>query len=820
MRAYRIPCTLLAVVGLAALYWGLRSGGPDALPENRAAAQASPAVEHAARTAPDGFGYAKAFAAELKKIGQITPQQFAQRYALPVPYAAGLSWDPTKAKFWDRLNEDPKQPGVQVRARGDEERWAREIARKQGKPLPEGKPVLIPAAAAHDFRLNAQEVARYTQNGFVVSERLGAPSCTEMYYRIYKRDLPVFVSTDAVLHAWHRSYDALLEEIETTMLIPSLREVLGAMTDAVPAARRQYGQGPWADSLRDADYFLTTARSLLAGTQVKTALGQEARVAHTLTACDRLELEKFALFGKERYVDFSQFKPRGHYEKSEELKRYFRAMMWCGRIDLRVAGNPKESSPREMAAAVALHDLLQRSGRFARWQQFDAMIRTFVGKADSMTFAQLGTVLAAAGVRSPADLKDEAALAALQARVEAGKCGDQEIRGDAFCVDASTGRVILPRSFTFLGQRFAIDSWVTAKVVYDDVWWDGRPVKRRIPSCLDVAFAAFGNDNLVPALARRMTDQAGREFRDGLNYQHNLAAVRQVIDGRPASLWGENLYTGWLGCLRELSRPTTGAEYPEAMRTAAWAMKSANTQLASWTQLRHDTILYVKQSYTAMPLCYYPAGYVEPLPHFWARTEQMVARAARQVEDTPYDNLQARAKHAKFLRGFAGTVKTLRGIAEKELAQKELSKEETKFLEEVVEVKHQAAGCVAIRQYAGWYPRLFYLGGDDSAKWDALAADVHTDTPAPDWGDPGCVLHEGVGGVDLLVVAVDSGKDRVVYAGPVLSHYEFEMPRTGRKADSEWKADLRAGHAPPRPEWTRSYLVPGVNPEVKNYPAN
>ena len=77
---------------------------------------------------------------------------------------------------------------------------------------------------------------------------------------------------------------------------------------------------------------------------------------------------------------------------------------------------------------------------------------------------------------------------------------------------------------------------------------------------------------------------------------------------------------------------------------------------------------------------------------------------------------------------------------------------------------------------------------------DALVADVHTDVPSP--GDPGCVLHQGVGNVDLLLIAIDNGKDRMVYAGPVLSHYEFEMGGTARKTDSEWKADLRAGARP------------------------
>ena len=57
----------------------------------------------------------------------------------------------------------------------------------------------------------------------------------------------------------------------------------------------------------------------------------------------------------------------------------------------------------------------------------------------------------------------------------------------------------------------------------------------------------------------------------------------------------------------------------------------------------------------------------------------------------------------------------------------------------------------------------------------------------------------------------------MVYLGPVLSHYEFEMPWLSRKSDSEWKKDLRDGRVPPRPEWTSGYLVPGVNKEVKGY---
>src|SRR5262249_27465288 len=170
-------------------------------------------------------------------------------------------------------------------------------------------------------------------------------------------------------------------------------------------------------------------------------------------------------------------------------------------------------------------------------------------------------------------------------------------------------------------------------------------------------------------------------------------------------------------------------------------------------------------------------------------------------------------KQAEFFRNFARQVGLLRDISTKQLAQKELTAEETKVLQDVVQI-HRGSGSTT---YNGWYPKLFYKGPYDCGKWDALVADVHTDVPAPVLGDPGCVLTQGIGGVDLLLVAIDNGRDRMVYAGPLLSHYGFEMPGVTRKSDSEWKKALTGGKTPPRPTWTKSYLVPGTNPGVKHY---
>src|SRR5262249_11831919 len=153
--------------------------------------------------------------------------------------------------------------------------------------------------------------------------------------------------------------------------------------------------------------------------------------------------------------------------------------------------------------------------------------------------------------------------------------------------------------------------WVTNGVT--------NKVERRVASALDVAFSVLGNDQIVPELVAQMKGAFpdserphALKFRDGLPYQHNLAAVRAVMDQQAPSAWESNLYLSWLACLRELSEPTTSGLFPESMRTKAWAMKTLNTQLASWTQLRHDTILYAKQSYANSDSCMFPAGFIEP----------------------------------------------------------------------------------------------------------------------------------------------------------------------------------------------------------------
>src|SRR5690606_9379358 len=122
------------------------------------------------------------------------------------------------------------------------------------------------------------------------------------------------------------------------------------------------------------------------------------------------------LFGVERDMDFSQFTPRGHYTDSEELSRYFKAMMWLGRVDLRPIETQPDGSQvfhrRQFDAAVALASLV-KGDVHQNWQRLDRTIEGFVGESDNMTLPEVERLLADLAVTGAEQLKalDDATIA-------------------------------------------------------------------------------------------------------------------------------------------------------------------------------------------------------------------------------------------------------------------------------------------------------------------------------------------------------------------------------------------------------------------------
>ncbi|MFH1550867.1 MAG: DUF3160 domain-containing protein, partial [Planctomycetota bacterium] len=303
---------------------------------------------------------------------------------------------------------------------------------------------------------------------------------------------------------------------------------------------------------------------------------------------------------------------------------------------------------------------------------------------------------------------------------------------------------------------------------------EGGPI-RGFPRGLDV-MALLGSER-----ARAILDSEGDTNYD--RYDETMKKLADEFSKFKEKDWNRNLYWSWLYSLKTLLEPA-GKGTQAFMQTDAWTDKQLNAALASWAELRHDTILYAKQSYTQVPTSAPPpakpvVGYVEPVPEFYARLLAMTRMTRRGLSDM--NALDEKA--TKRLVSLESILKQLLDISVKELENKALTQEEYSF----------------IRNF-GKRLESVITGVSEAGEKTTMIADVHTDM------NTGHCLEEGVGYVKMIVAAYRLPDGRILMgAGPVLSCYEFKQPMKERLTDEKWREMLKTDKAPEQPDWTKTF---------------
>ena len=281
--------------------------------------------------------------------------------------------------------------------------------------------------------------------------------------------------------------------------------------------------------------------------------------------------------------------------------------------------------------------------------------------------------------------------------------------------------------------------------------------------------AILGSDN-----ARTILIEEGDT--DYIDYWLRFNELKDEFDALDTSDWNRNLYWSWLYSLRALIEGF-GDGYPNFMRTPAWEKKELNAALASWTELRHDTILYAKQSYTPVERGFPPTvtGYLEPVPEFYGRLLALTQMTRRGLSDLNALSTQATER----LVNLETILNRLIEIANKELTNQSLSEDDYKYIGDFAKTLEGAV-----------------FGVEEKGLKTTLVADVHTHIVEEK------VVEEAVGNVDLIVVAFP-GPDGSIFlaAGPVLSYYEFKHPMSDRLTDEAWRELLDLPDKPERPRW-------------------
>jgi len=648
------------------------------------------------------------------------------------------------------------------------------------------------------YNLTAAELDLLKKNHFVVSERLNFESFAWALNDIYKKDLPVFVTTDAILHALHSSYDRLLIETEIAILKPKLHDLLLALYQAFPGLVDKYNLNPRLhDALGDVDLYITIAMSLLMESLNSPQYISATQVNAVWEAIQSEQLVFMPLFTKDdRKIDFSQFTLRGHYTQYEELGPYFKCMMWLGRIDFWLTPPPdfddKEQIRRMNLGAVMLNELIDMANVRHVLNDMDEIIEFMVGQSDNLTPEELKNLVLAQGIDGADDLLDDSTYDAFQEALNASDDYGQKILSNFFIMNPfSSVPDNLPISFRLSGQRFIIDSYIFSNVVYDRIIYQGKKIWRPMPDPLDAMFV-LGNNDALPLLKGEL---------DRYKYALQLSALRYLVDAYDEDFWDQSLYNVWLQAIRLLIPPEDLTSHPLFMNTVAWHQQKLNTQLASWTELRHDNLLYAKQSYTGGGACSFPHAFVEPYPAFYRQIGAFAKKASSFFTEIALDTTIE-----TYFRHMHDTMTKLEIIAQKELQGQTLSNDELLFLQDMFTYKWCGSGGVILK---GWYADLFYYKRKVLDE-DYIIADVHTQPTLANGAIVGRLLHVGVGKVNLGIFLADSPSDDfrpMAYVGPVMSYYEKITKNFDRLTDERWAEFVKSDSLPLRPDWVNVYLT-------------
>jgi hypothetical protein len=363
------------------------------------------------------------------------------------------------------------------------------------------------------------------------------------------------------------------------------------------------------------------------------------------------------------------------------------------------------------------------------------------------------------------------------------------------------------QALRFMGQRFAPDSHIFQNLVYDKVkWYTGKKTRpftavyangawfRGFPRGLDV-MAVAGSD----VAERILKKENDTQFK---GYTEQFLKLKKEYGSADKNVWTQDLYWSRIWALKSiLDKPPENA--PFFMRTEAWLKKQLNTALGSWTELKHDTIVYTKQPYSMSQAAFSVMGkgghlppetvhgYVEPVPELYSRVRESVMQLRLRLTSLGFPSDKALENN---FRSFESILSRFENISKKELAGETPTDSEYKFIENTGSSLRQilrAAHYIDVTE-------KFRSKMDNKM---SVVADVFTEVNSNQ------VLEEAIGiPAEIFVVANVDGKDKVCL-GVAYSYYEFKQPMRDRLTDEKWRSMVEKMKQPAIPKWIEDVAV-------------
>jgi hypothetical protein len=675
------------------------------------------------------------------------------------------------------------------------------------------------------------------KNGFVVVSGAKSDDITSFYKNLIGENITIYVTADTPLHLFHILFDETLKEIEESSFYPDVLKVTGALLDASKEDYKNFNGDLKEAAKRNVAYFSVAMKlfdpDFSPPDYVKKWVEWEiGEIEKHSGLPDYFVAREKALFRIPE--DYSQYKPRGHYTRSEELKKYFKGMMWYGRMTFLLKGHEnfgpvsppaKALTDRETARiqtiqasliSIEAGNLRLKDGRSVSdvWDRIYTVSAFYSGFADDLTIydyrESLKKVFADKTTINELEKEENFAQFLLElskltppaifggtggAGIDPGSIKGHELTS----VEQLDSILTITMGLRLMGQRYIPDSYILSQLVSPAVGTIPKKIPERFtvvhipderiqpdlyysirgfPRGLDV-FSTFGSKRAEEHIKNYTDDEYPK-------YYEQLKKLREQFSSLSEEDWNRNLYWSWLHALKTLTEERKKG-YQTYQQTEAWLDRQLNTALASWAALRHNTILYAKQSYTPIfvgitsytPPPPPPKGLLEPLPNFYMNILNTSKMAYAGLKDL---NVLTRTSEMRLV-SLIETLERFYQISKKQAGNINLSEEDNRFLGDFAEKLKNAIGDI-----------------EDEGLKTTIIADVHTDLSTKK------CLEEASGYLNYLVVAYKMPSEDIVLAvGPVLSYYEFKHSISERLTDETWREMLEGEKVPERPGWIKSF---------------
>jgi hypothetical protein len=352
---------------------------------------------------------------------------------------------------------------------------------------------------------------------------------------------------------------------------------------------------------------------------------------------------------REMYQDYTQFKPRSHYTDSSLLKTYFIAMKWLMREKFYFQSPPLTKAALVLVNTIDAADLLQLN-------QLSEQIFNLIGTDDDLTLDGLRAYSQEKKLTTPTDIianLDETIMQELVAlQPQKIQSTNYKTPNNYESVEEEDAKA-MTNGFVFFGEKFTLDSYLfdlttagsaekefaykpniqTALIVPDileDNALANQLVKLRLAEKAETE-QVLENPNYTQLSSY---DTVRTEAKTALAFSGNNSpelnpAELLGSDTNSLAFFTNNIYHKRLNMLGLLLKaPLENAPYFRL--DPLYALKNLMTYMGSYTELKHDTLLYVKQSYAEMgaggegecririetPALPVPKGYLEAEPAF------------------------------------------------------------------------------------------------------------------------------------------------------------------------------------------------------------